>query len=65
MFMLRVMMYDDSYELFWTRISAVRFVSREVWSDKGLLFDKSFIPIFNQCVVVITEHLNSTHFQYQ
>ena len=32
---------------------------------KGFLFDTSFIAVFTNFVVVVTEYLNSNHFQYQ
>jgi len=31
---------------------------------KGLLIDTLFVAIFTNSVVVITEYLNSNHFQY-
>ena len=57
--------YVVSKKLFWHRIGIVRVVSHEVWLDKGFVIWYSSLLFCIDCVVVITEYLNSNHYQYQ
>jgi len=47
MFLLRVMTCVVFYKLFWNWIVVVRFVSHEVWSDKGFVIWPLFIAVSN------------------
>jgi len=42
-----------------------QFVSHEVCSDEGLVIWHFLFYVFTNCIVVITEYLNSNHFKYQ
>ena len=53
-------------KLFWNWTGVVRFVCHEVWSDKRF-FIRHFLHLMflTNSVIVITDFLNSNHFQYQ
>jgi len=63
MLLLRMMTYFVVYKLFWNWIGVVRFVLHEVGSDEELTL--SALMFSTNSVVVITQFLNSTYFQYQ
>ena len=63
MLLLRVMTYVVFHKLFWNWTGVVQFVSHEVWRICYLTLSSSMF--LTNSVVVITEFLNSNHFQYQ
>jgi len=53
--LLRVLTHVVSYQLFWNWIGVVRFASRKVWFDEGLvILTLSSLLLGANCVLVIT-----------
>ena len=66
MFLLRVMMYVVFYKLFWNELVLCDlYLTRFDVTKDDLLFDISSLLCLTNNVVVMTEYLNSNHFQYQ